>query len=147
MSFDFALQKVMNVKEQEQKNSQNQYTEAMNQFEQVATELYDLLKKKEDLEQAGREKVTKGISIHELQSSQSQILRLQQAINETQHTTQLARERMNRKQQDMVRHSIEFKKYEKMKQVKQEQFKEEQRRFENAQMDDIAIQLFQKRWN
>ncbi|ERN53134.1 flagellar biosynthesis chaperone FliJ [Alkalihalophilus marmarensis] len=147
MSFDFALQKVMNVKEQEQKNSQNQYTEAMNQFEQVATELYDLLKKKEELEQTGREKVTKGISIYELQSSQSQLLRLQQAINETQHTTQLARERMNRKQQDMVKHSIEFKKYEKMKQVKQEQFKEEQRRLENAQMDDIAIQLFQKRWN
>ncbi|WP_368504056.1 flagellar export protein FliJ [Alkalihalophilus sp. As8PL] len=145
MSFDFTLQKVMNLKEQERQTSQNQYTEAMDQFERVATELYDLLKKKENLEEAGREKVAKGISIYELQSSQSQLLRMQQAINEQQRTTQRARERMTMKQQDMVKHSIEFKKYEKLKQVKFEQYKKEQTRLENEQMDDIAIQLFQKR--
>ncbi|MDV2685430.1 flagellar export protein FliJ [Alkalihalophilus lindianensis] len=145
MSFDFTLQKVMNLKEQERQTSQNQYTEAMDQFERVATELYDLLKKKENLEEAGRQKVAKGISIYELQSSQSQLLRMQQAIHEQQRTTQRARERMTIKQQDMVKHSIEFKKYEKLKQVKFEQYKQEQTRLENEQMDDIAIQLFQKR--
>ncbi len=135
----------MNLREQEQQSSQHQYTEAMNEFEQVATELYELLKKKENLEELGREKVTNGISIYELQSSQSQLMRLQQAISDQQRNTQLARERMKRKEQDMVKRSIEYKKYEKMKQVKFTQYKQEQIYLDNVQMDEIAIQLFQKR--
>lgn len=135
----------MELKEREKNNIQSQYQEAIAKFEIIATELYDMLKRKEELENNAREQVTKGISIYQLQQNQSTLLRLQQEILVQQRSTQLARERMNRKEQDLINMSIEYKKYEKMKQIKLEQFEEEEKRIELLQMDDLSIRLFANR--
>jgi flagellar FliJ protein len=144
MSFEFTLQKVLQVSEREKNQIQSEYQEAMNQFEKVATQLYELLKSKEELEQSARDQISLGTSVFSLQQSQNKMLRLQQEIQQKQRATQQARDQMNGKQQDLVDKTIELKKYEKMKQLKQEQFIQEQKRLELIQMDELSIQLFAK---
>lgn len=145
MSFQFTLQKVMELREREKNNVQSEYQEAMTSFETIATELYEMLKRKEELEDNAREQIEKGTSIYALQQNQSKLLRLQQEVLVQQRSTQLAREKMNRKQQDLMNRSIEFKKYEKMKQIRQEQFEQEEKRLELLQMDELSIRLYAKR--
>ncbi len=135
----------MELREREKNNVQSEYQEAMTKFEKVATELYEMLKRKEELEENAREQVTKGTSIYALQQNQSKLLRLQQEILVQQRSTQLAREKMNRKQQDLMNISIEYKKYEKMKQLKHEQFELEEKRLELLQMDELSLRLYANR--
>jgi flagellar FliJ protein len=134
----------MQVSEREKNQIQSEYQEAMNQFEKVATQLYELLKSKEELEQSARDQISLGTSVFSLQQNQNKMLRLQQEIQQKQRATQQAREQMNGKQQDLVDKTIELKKYEKMKQLKQEQLIQEQKRLELIQMDELSIQLFAK---
>ncbi len=147
MSFEYSLQKVMDVKEQEKFQSQLYYKEAIGQFEQVATKLYHSLKRKESLEAKAREQITAGVTIFELQQHQSELLRLQQEINQLQRQTQQAREQMNIRQRDLVDKSVEAKKFEKMKQLGREEFEQEQHRLETNEMDELSVQLYGKQWN
>ncbi|NEU29372.1 flagellar biosynthesis chaperone FliJ [bacterium LRH843] len=142
MSFQFTLQKVMELREREKNNVQSEYQEAVTNFETTATQLFEMLKKKETLEKKAREQIMNGTSIFALQQNESTLLRLGQEIQVQQRFTQLAREKMNRKQEDLLEISIEYKKYEKMKQLKKEQFEEEAKRLELIQMDEISIRLF-----
>lgn len=145
MSFQFTLQKIMDLKEREKNNSQNEYEEALRYFEKTATELYHLLKNKEELEEKAREKMKRGTSIYELQQTETSLLRLQQQIYMQQRSTDRAREKMNIKQRKLIDSTIEFKKYEKMKQLKKEQHREEMKRQEAMEMDEISMQLYVKR--
>ncbi|KHF39778.1 flagellar export protein FliJ [Halalkalibacter okhensis] len=145
MSFQFTLQKVMQVREREKNKVQAEYQEAIGHFEKVATQLYELLKSKEDLEELSRNQIATGTSIYKLQQNQTKIMRLQQEILEKQRATQLAREKMTVKEQHLVTKTIEVKKYEKIKQLKQEQYKEEEKRKDLMQMDELSVQLFAKR--
>jgi flagellar FliJ protein len=145
MSFQFTLEKVMQFREREKNSTQAQYQEAVDQFELVATQLYELLKRKEELEKHAREQVSTGTSIYDLQQNQMKVLRLQHEIQVKQRATQDARERMNKKQEDFILKSIELKKYEKVKQIKHEKYKEEETRVELLQMDEMSIRLFANR--
>ncbi|MDT8859025.1 flagellar export protein FliJ [Alkalihalobacillus sp. MEB130] len=145
MSFQFTLQKVMQVREREKIKVQAEYQDAIDHFEIVATQLYELLKTKESLEEQARNQITSGTSIYELQQHQNELFRLQQAIQHKQYATQVAREKMAAKEQDLVLKTIEVKKYEKMKQLKHEQYQQELKRRELIQMDELSVQLFVKR--
>ncbi|GAE24254.1 flagellar protein FliJ [Halalkalibacter wakoensis JCM 9140] len=145
MSFQFTLQKVMQVREREKNQGQAEYQKAIDQFEKVATKLYELLKKKESLEERARKQISVGTSIYELQQNQNEMMRLQQEIQLHQRETQRARDKMSMKEQDFLQKAIECKKYEKMKQLKENEFIEEEKRKEAVQMDEISIQLFAKR--
>ncbi|ARK30998.1 flagellar export protein FliJ [Halalkalibacter krulwichiae] len=145
MAFQFTLQKIMQVREQEKNTVQVEYQEAVNQFEHIATELYELLKWKEQLEDYARKQVSSGTSIYHLQQNQMKILQLQQEIEHKQRATQVAREKMNQKQQVYITKSTELKKYEKMKQIKEEQFNEEEKRVELINMDELSLRLFANR--
>ncbi|GAE36027.1 flagellar export protein FliJ [Halalkalibacter akibai] len=145
MSFQFTLQKVLQYREREKNTVQAKYQEAVDQFEVVATQLYELLKRKEDIEKQAREQVSSGTSIYSLQQSQMKLLRLQHEIQVKQRATQVARENMHVKEQDFISKSIEVKKYEKMKEIKHEQYKAEEKRLELLQMDELSIRLFANR--
>ncbi len=145
MSFQFALHKVMELKEREKNNSQTEYEAALRNFEVTATELYHMLKNKEELEEQARQQIERGTSIFELQQSESNLLRLQQEIYAQQQTTQRAREKMNIKQQQLMDTTIEFKKYEKMKELKKEQFEQEVKRLEAIEMDELSMQIYANR--
>lgn len=145
MSFRFTLQKILDVKENDKLKAEKDFTEATRQFEEVATKLYSLLKKKEDYEASYYLNVERGMVIFEIQQSHLLIEKLQRQIDQYQLYTQKARENMNRKQEVLVEKSIECKKYEKMKELKHEQFKDEVKRQEKLLMDEISVQQFLNR--
>jgi flagellar FliJ protein len=145
MSFQFSLQKILEVRESEKNSFEKEYTQATKQFEEVATKLFELLKKKEQYENECCNRIGKGIHIFQIQESQLLLTQLQRQIDQQQYYTQKARENMNRKQETLVEKSIELKKYQKMKQIKYEIYIEEINRQENLFMDEISVQQFMRK--
>ncbi|WP_209122384.1 flagellar export protein FliJ [Alkalihalobacillus sp. BA299] len=145
MSFRYTLQKVLDIKEREKQASENEFSKATKQFEEMAIRLYDLLKKKEDLESSCQRQMNEGIPVHQLQQHQTLLMRLNMDIERQQHSTNLARNTMYQKQKDLVDASIELKKYEKMKEIKHAEYIEEQKRIDNMRMDEISLQLYVNR--
>ncbi|MEB1810089.1 MAG: flagellar export protein FliJ [Bacillaceae bacterium] len=145
MSFSYTLQKVLEIREREKQNVENEYSKATKQFEETATRLYDLLKKKEDLEARCEQQMNEGIPIHQLQQHQTILMRLNIDIERQQQSTNLARNQMYQKQEELVDASIELKKYEKMKEIKHGEYIEEQKRLDNMRMDEISLQLYVNR--
>jgi flagellar protein FliJ len=145
MSFHFTLQKILDVRENEKLKAEKEFTQATRQFEEVATKLYELLKKKENYENHYYQRLESGIHVFDMQQSHSLIAQLQKQIDQLQYYTQKARDHMNRKQEQLLEKSIEQKKVEKMKQMKYELYIEETQRQENILMDEISVQQFIKR--
>lgn len=145
MSFQFTLQKILEVRENEKLKAEKEFTQATKQFEEVATKLYELLKKKEEYESHYNSQILTGIHVFQIQQSYSILDQLQKQIDQVQHYTQQARANMNKKEENLVEKSIELKKYEKMKQIKYGQFLEETKRQENLLMDEISVQQFVNR--
>ncbi|UCZ51724.1 flagellar biosynthesis chaperone FliJ [Bacillus shivajii] len=144
MSFQFGLQKVLEVKEHEKSEAESKYSEAMKQFEDVATDLYHLLKKKEDLEAFYNEKIQSGTSISAIQQTQQTISHLQKEIDKLQLETQRARSRMNDQEQFLMFKSIDVKKYEKMKERKHQRYIQLEKEKESKFLDEISVQQFLK---
>ncbi|KMK77356.1 flagellar biogenesis protein [Alkalihalobacillus pseudalcaliphilus] len=135
----------MDLKEREKKEGQSMYAMAVQDFEQKATVLYNLLKTKETLEADARERIVSGILIRDIQQQESQFLRLQNEINQQQQKTNMARHQMQLKQHELMERTVEFKKYEKMKNIKRSQFVEEQKQSERKMMDELSTMMYAKR--
>ncbi|WP_096199362.1 flagellar export protein FliJ [Bacillus sp. FJAT-45350] len=145
MSFQYTLQKVLEIKERKKNEVEADYTEASSLFEKTATELYNLLKKKEDFEEGYKQQISQGISVNQLQQYETVLSRYQGEIERQQKSTQIARDKMHRKQDALVTMSIELKKYEKMKELKHQEYLEEVKREESKLMDEISVQQFANR--
>lgn len=145
MGFEYTLQKVLDYKERQKQEKEALFNQAVRAFEEVATALYHLLKKKEDTEKFHEEKLQHGVTVSELQMQQSQLLRLQKEIEKQQRMTNLARENMNRAQQHLLEMSIEHKKYVKMKEKQMEQYLANLKSEETKLMDEISIQMYANR--
>ncbi len=135
----------MELKEREKVDAEAEYSFSVRHFEKVATDLYDLLKKKEEIESSARNQMSTGVSIFMLQQTENQLLRIQQGIVEYQRSTQIARSKMTEKQEQLITASVELKKYEKMKEQKFMEFQIEQKSIDSRQMDEISVQLFARR--
>lgn len=135
----------MELREREKKEGQTIYSKAVDDFENTATVLYQLLKSKESLEDAARNQIEKGIKIRDIQVQESQFLRLQDQINKQQIRTQMARKNMQRKQEELMERTIEFKKYQKMKDLKEQAYKENQAYLETNMMDEMSVLMYSKR--
>ncbi|WYP24963.1 flagellar export protein FliJ [Alkalihalobacillus sp. FSL W8-0930] len=142
MQFRYSLQKLMDLKEREKEEAENVYSNAVKTFEEVATELYHLLKRKEALEQDARAKLSNLVSVLDIQSMQASMLFLQDAIVKQQKRTQLARTKMEEKHQLLLDASFEHKKHEKIRDKKRKQFVVEEARLEQLSMDEISVQRF-----
>lgn len=142
MQFRYSLQKLMDLKEREKEEAENVYSSAVKTFEEVATELYHLLKRKEALEEDARAKLSSLVSVLDIQSMQASMLFLQEAIVKQQKRTQLARAKMEEKHQLLLDASFEYKKHEKIREKKRMQFVVEENRLEQVSMDEISVQRF-----
>ncbi|MCR6096043.1 flagellar export protein FliJ [Salipaludibacillus agaradhaerens] len=145
MSFKFALQKVLEVKDFEKTDAERAYTESVEEFEGVATQLYELLKKKEELVEETEKKLLRGLAISSIQLNEQNISFLQTEINKLQLSTQKARQNMNEKEKFLLFKTVDLKKYEKMKKIKQAQYLENEKREELKFLDEVSIQQFVRR--
>ncbi|WP_280768981.1 flagellar export protein FliJ [Salipaludibacillus daqingensis] len=145
MSFQFTLEKVLEVKDFEKSDAELAYTEAVKNFEDVATKLYNLLKRKEELIAANEKKLEKGLTISVIQLNEKTIAYLQKEIDRLQSNTQDARKKMNEKERYLTYKSIDLRKYEKMKEIKQQQYTENEKRTEQKFLDEVSVQQFVRR--
>ncbi len=66
VSYIYRFEKVLTIREQEKNETEIAYKESVRSFEEIATKLYDLLKKKENLLEFQQQRLAIGSSIEEI---------------------------------------------------------------------------------
>lgn len=142
MSQTTTLTKVLHIREREKDAAQKAYTQSIEMFEEVATKLYTVLKKKEDAEESYESFIKSTVQIEKIieqmtyiESLNHQIVVLQQQVNQ-------ARDQMEAKQQTLTDSHIEVKKFERLIEVRRLEQQKEQLKQEQASMDEISVQQF-----
>ncbi|QDP40177.1 flagellar export protein FliJ [Radiobacillus deserti] len=145
MAFIQTFEKILQVKEREKKEAQKAYKQSVDSFEEVATKLYELLRKKEEAEENYQRQLDKAVSIDMLASHSSYMDKLQQVIQEVQYTVNEARLNMESFQLKLTDAHIEVKKFEKMIENKKQKLSEQLKLQENSFMDEISLQQYSVR--
>lgn len=147
MHYQFKFDKILTIKEREKDQAIDIYNQSVKRFEMAAEKLYELLKKKEDLEEFQSSRLLNGLHVQEVRHFQLFIQNLEKMIDHYQEIVANARIHMNFHQEKMLEKNIEVKKYEKMKEKGYIQFATNLKDLEAKQMDDISIQHFMNRGN
>lgn len=142
MAFTYSFQQILNLKEREKETKEREYQQSVDQFEKVATALYELLRQKEEMEQIYEEKMKRGMFIHDLQQNEQAMFHLQNEIQRVMQKTNIARMRMQKKEEEMKIAAMEWKKYKKMKERAYHEYKEEEKREEAKQMDELSLRKY-----
>jgi flagellar FliJ protein len=145
LQYKYRFEKVLTIREQEKQQTEMAYKESVNAFEEVATRLYDLLKKKEDLMNVQTEKMTSGASIQEVHQFANFIDSLEKSINDCQQKVIQARTKMNWHEQKLVEKNLEVRKFEKMREKDLEAFKDEQDKAEMLMLDELSSIMYSKK--
>ncbi|QED47543.1 flagellar export protein FliJ [Cytobacillus dafuensis] len=147
MQYQFRFEKILTIKEIEKDEALNVYNQAVKRFEKAAEKLYELLKKKEDLEVYQSSRLVNGIPVQEIRHHQHFIHNLEKTIEHYQQIVMNARNHMNFQQEKLKEKNIEVKKFEIMKEKGLTNYAESVKQLEGKQMDDISIQHFMNRGN
>jgi flagellar protein FliJ len=136
--FNFPLEKILNLQLRERDALQNNYSQAVRFFEDIGSELYNLLRKKEEFEQKQSNALEMGVTLQEVRSNQNYLDKLLKQIDQVQVKLQNARAQMEEVKAKLLNKSIELKKYEKLKERFKLQVIEDINRIDQFQMDEIS---------
>ncbi|MED3649909.1 flagellar export protein FliJ [Heyndrickxia sporothermodurans] len=142
MKYQYKFEKILSLKEREKDEALSTYQKSVKRFENVAEELYQLLKKKEDLLDFQTSKLETGLSIQEIRHHQRFITNLEKSIKHYQDLVINARNQMNWYEQKLQEKNIEVKKYEKLKEKHFEKYLFLLQEIENKQIDEISTQIY-----
>lgn len=145
MKYNYRFEKILVVKEQEKTESELAFKESIQVFEEIATKLYDLLKKKEDLIDYQQERLKIGSSIDEINHYSKFIDSMEKTIEDAQQKVMQARAKMNWHEQKLLEKSLEVRKYEKMRERDHERFLEDQLHIEAIQLDELSTIAYYKK--
>ncbi|WP_274309453.1 flagellar export protein FliJ [Solibacillus daqui] len=143
--YTYRFEKILVVKEQEKSETELAFKESVRVFEEIATKLYDLLKKKEDLIAYQQERLTIGSSIDEINHYSKFIDSMEKTIADVQLKVMQARAKMNWHEEKLLEKNLEVRKYEKMRENDFEQFKEDQLRIEATLLDELSTIAYYKK--
>ena len=144
-TYTYRFAKLLVVREQEKTETEIAYKEAVRSFEEVASKLYDLLKKKEDLLSFQQERLTIGSSIDEIHHYAKFIDSLEKTIADVQQKVIQARAKKNWHEEKLIEKNLEVRKFEKMREKDFELFKVEQDRIETNRLDELSSLMYSKR--
>ncbi|UJL47938.1 flagellar export protein FliJ [Virgibacillus sp. NKC19-16] len=142
MAETITLSKLLHVYENERKDAQRAYHHALAFFEDIATQLYTLLRKKEDAETLYDNSLPITVPLEKIKGQVAYIERLNHQILRLQQQVQHARSDMHSKQLKLTDAHVEVKKYEKIIDTRIKSEKEVEAKREKASMDEISIQQF-----
>ena len=145
VQYTYRFEKILTIREQEKQEIEIAYKESVRAFEEVATKLYETLKKKEDLISYQNEKLSIGATIDEIHHFSTFISSLEKTITDLQTKVMQARTKMNWYEQKMLEKNIEVRKFEKMKEKDYQMFKEEQERSEMLYLDELSSLMYNKK--
>lgn len=138
---------MLTFKEQEKNETQSAYKQSIESFEKVATELYELLKKKENILDVQQKKMTKGFAVNEIHHYARFIDSLEAKIHSVQQQVIQARGKMNWYEERLLDKTIEVKKYEKIREKDHDAYQGEIEHEEAQRLDELATQKFRKNEN
>ncbi|PIC81398.1 flagellar export protein FliJ [Sporosarcina sp. P18a] len=144
-SFRYRFDKVLNLREQERDETEMAYKEAIEEFEKIATQLYDQMKKKETVLEEQQQRMTTGFSIDDLHSYSRFINTLDLTIDHIQQEVMKSRSKMNWYESQLLEKNIEVKKFEKMKEIGKEQYDAEMEHVEINRIDELSTMKFRSR--
>lgn len=145
LQYTYRFEKVLSVREQEKQQSEIAYKESVRSFEEVATKLYEFLKKKEDLITYQNERLKTGATIDEIHHFTTFIDSLEHTIADLQNKVMQARAKMNWHEQKLLEKNLEVRKFEKMREKDYESFKKQQDHLEMLQMDELSSLMYYKK--
>ncbi|MFD1204150.1 MULTISPECIES: flagellar export protein FliJ [Sporosarcina] len=145
--YEYRFEKVLTYREQEKTETETEYKKAIDEFETVATELYELLKKKEDILMEQQERMSKGFLISDIHHYARFIESLEKRIDSLQQVVIKARSKMNWYEERLLEKTIEVKKFEKMKEKDKEHYRTEMEHVEANLLDELSTQKFHRREN
>ena len=146
-AYKYRFEKVLMYREQEKTETEIEYKDAVRAFEIVATQLYDLLKKKEDTLLEQQEKMEIGFSVNEIHHYVRFIDSLEKRIAVTQQQVMQARSKMTWFEEKLLEKNLEVRKFEKMKEKDHEHHRTEMEQLEAIQLDELATLKFRRREN
>ncbi|WP_432359338.1 flagellar export protein FliJ [Sporosarcina sp. UB5] len=144
-SYEYRFEKVLEYREQEKAETEMEFKKAVDSFETVATELYKLLKQKEDVIASHQEKMKEGYTINEIHSYTRFIDSLDKRIATLQQKVIKARSKMNWFEEKLLERTIEVKKFEKMKEKDREHYRTEMEQAEASLLDELSTLKFHRR--
>lgn len=145
MKYTYRFEKILVVREQEKNETEIAFKESVRVFEEAATKLYDLLKKKEDLIEFQQERLRVGSSIDEVNHYARFLDSMEKTIVDVQQKVVQARAKMNWHEQKLLEKNLEVRKFEKMRERDFESFREEQERIEAIRLDELSTIAYNKR--
>jgi flagellar FliJ protein len=144
-AYKYKFAKILSLREREKEEVQTSFQESKRKFEEVAQELYQVLKKKEDLEKFQAEKLISGFAASEIRHYQQFISNLDQMILYWQDEVMKSRNRMSWFEEKLVEKNIEVKKYEKIREKDHQKFTEEYGREESKRLDELSVIQYMNR--
>ncbi|MEK4228733.1 flagellar export protein FliJ [Solibacillus sp. FSL H8-0538] len=145
ITYTYRFEKILVIREQEKSESEIAYKESVRVFEEIATKLYELLKKKEDLIEYQQERLKIGSSIDEINHYARFIDSMEKTIVDVQQKVVQARAKMTWQEQKLLEKNLEVRKFEKMREKDFEVYKEEQERIEAIRLDELSSLAYNKR--
>ncbi|MGG0643656.1 flagellar export protein FliJ [Sporosarcina gallistercoris] len=146
-SYHYRFDKVLTYREQEKNETESAYKESVESFEKIATQLYDLLKKKEDILVEQQKKMAIGFSVNEIHHYARFIQSIEAKIHSVQQQVIQARSKMSWYEERLLEKTIEVKKYEKMREKDQDAYQEEMEHKEAERLDELSTLKFRKKEN
>lgn len=142
MAETIALSKILRIREKEKMDAEKSYQQSMAFFENIATRMYTLLKRKETAESSFERGMQDIIPIEKIKEQVAYIEELNKQIINLQAEVNKARNEMDVKQGKLTDAHIEVKKFEKMIAHRKQVKKEELQKYENEAMNEISIQQY-----
>lgn len=137
-----ALTKILHIREKEEKDAQMAHHQSVAFFEKLATQLYQLLRKKEDAESFYEKSMKSQTSIHQLKDQLHYIELLNKKILEMQQSVNEARKQMENKQKKLTNAHVEVKKFEKIIARRIDDQKILEFKLEQDSLDEISSQQY-----
>ncbi|MGM0844598.1 MAG: flagellar export protein FliJ [Bacillota bacterium] len=147
MTYAFKFEKILSLKEKEKEEVRESYRASVEKFENIAQKLFDLLKKKEDLESFQTERLISGLSVQDIRHNQHFITNIEKTIEYYQGLVIQARNRMNWHEQKLSEMNVEVKKYEKIRENDFNRYKEILHSSESKLLDELAVMQFMNKRN
>ncbi|MBS7344553.1 MAG: flagellar export protein FliJ [Caryophanon sp.] len=145
MKYAYRFEQILTVREQEKNETEQAYKASVQAFEEVATKLYELLRKKEALLAYQTERLQHGSTIEEIHQNARFLDSLEKMVDTVQQKVVQARAKMSWYEERLLEKNLEVRKYEKMKERDFEQFQQEQLRVEAIFLDELSTLTFNKK--
>ncbi|MCT2534523.1 flagellar export protein FliJ [Aquibacillus koreensis] len=136
------FQKILGLREREKNDAQMAYKDSVDSFEEFATQLYHLLRKKEKVEREYSLSLGSTSSVSTLTTHYTYIEKIKENIRQLEMSVKKARNNMEMKQKQLTATHIEVKKYEKLIERKEKKRIELQKAEETKLMDETSIMQF-----